>query len=132
MLADSVAAIERCRAAANDRERAHAAAARAWLEGDFARSVRLYGDILLDHPRDLLALQTAHIGDFLLGAVADAARPGGPGAAALERRTSPATATCWACTPSAWRRRTSTTGPRRPGARALELDRARPLERCTP
>jgi tetratricopeptide (TPR) repeat protein len=68
LLADSVAALERLAPRANDRERAHAAAARAWLDGDFARSVRLYGDILLDHPRDLLALQVAHIGDFLLGA----------------------------------------------------------------
>ncbi len=66
MLADGLAAIDRSRTA-NDRERAHAAAGRAWLEGDFHRAVALYGDILLDHPRDLLALQTAHVGDFLLG-----------------------------------------------------------------
>jgi tetratricopeptide (TPR) repeat protein len=67
MLAESLAAQERLAGRANDRERAHTAAARAWLAGDFAGSVRLYGDILLDHPRDLLALQIAHIGDFLLG-----------------------------------------------------------------
>jgi tetratricopeptide (TPR) repeat protein len=67
MLADSLAAIERCGAAANDRERGHAAAARAWLAGDFARSVRLYGEVLNRYPRDLIALQTAHVGDFLLG-----------------------------------------------------------------
>ena len=66
MLADSLAAIDRSRGA-NARERAHAAAGRAWLEGDFRRAVDLYGDILLDHPRDLIALQAAHIGDFLLG-----------------------------------------------------------------
>ena len=47
---------------------AHIAAARKWLEGDFERSVRAYGDILLDYPRDLLALQVAHVGDFFLGA----------------------------------------------------------------
>jgi tetratricopeptide (TPR) repeat protein len=52
---------------ANSRERAHAAAAAAWLEGDFARTNRLYGEILHDHPRDLLALQAAHITNFLLG-----------------------------------------------------------------
>jgi tetratricopeptide (TPR) repeat protein len=68
MLADSLAALDRLSGRANARERAHAAAARAWLDGDFARSIRLYGDILLDHPRDLLALQVAHVGDFLLGA----------------------------------------------------------------
>jgi tetratricopeptide (TPR) repeat protein len=66
MLADSLAAIDRSRGA-NARERAHAAAGRAWLEGDFRRAVELYGDILLDHPRDLVALQAAHIVDFLLG-----------------------------------------------------------------
>jgi tetratricopeptide (TPR) repeat protein len=67
MLADSVAALERLEARANSRERGHTRAARAWLDGDFARSVRLYGDVLLEHPRDLLALQLAHVGDFLLG-----------------------------------------------------------------
>jgi hypothetical protein len=44
-----------------------AAAARAWLEGDFDWAVRLYGDIVVEYPRDLLALQTAHVGDFFLG-----------------------------------------------------------------
>jgi tetratricopeptide (TPR) repeat protein len=67
MLRDSVEAIERLGSGATDRERAHAAAGRAWLEGDFARSVRLYGEIALEHPLDLLALQTAHVGDFYLG-----------------------------------------------------------------
>jgi len=67
MLADAVAAVERLGTRANERERAHAAAARVWLEGDFSRSIELYGKILLDHPRDLLALWIAHVGDFLLG-----------------------------------------------------------------
>jgi tetratricopeptide (TPR) repeat protein len=67
MLADSLAAIERCRGSANPRELAHAAAARAWLAGDFTGAVRLYGEVLQAYPRDLLALQTAHVGDFLLG-----------------------------------------------------------------
>ena len=52
---------------ANDRERGHIVAARAWLDGDFASAIRLYGDLLRDYPRDTLALQVAHIGDFLLG-----------------------------------------------------------------
>ena len=51
----------------NERERGHVAACRAWLEGDWRRGVRLWGDVLLDHPRDTLALQLAHIGDFFLG-----------------------------------------------------------------
>jgi tetratricopeptide (TPR) repeat protein len=67
MLQESVEAIEALGRRANDRERAHAAAARAWLQGDFAGSIRRYGDILLDHPHDLLALQVAHVGDFFLG-----------------------------------------------------------------
>ena len=67
MLRSSIEAVEAVGRRANERERAHAAAARKWLNGDFAGSIRAYGDILLDHPRDLLALQVAHVGDFLLG-----------------------------------------------------------------
>jgi tetratricopeptide (TPR) repeat protein len=67
MLEESVTAIESLGAQANERERLHAAAARAWLAGDFYRSNRLYGDIVVQYPRDLLALQTAHTSDFLLG-----------------------------------------------------------------
>ena len=52
---------------ANERERRHFAAARAWFDGDFHRSSELYGKIVLDHPTDLLALQVAHITDFALG-----------------------------------------------------------------
>ena len=68
LLAESIEAVERSGRRANERERAHAAAARAWLQGDFAGSIRQYGDILLDYPQDLLALQVAHVGDFFLGA----------------------------------------------------------------
>jgi len=67
LLADSVNAIEAQGTQANERERMHAAAGRAWLEGDFERSLRGYGDIVVAYPRDLVALQTAHIADFLLG-----------------------------------------------------------------
>jgi tetratricopeptide (TPR) repeat protein len=67
LLKESVEAIEALGHRANDRERRHAAAARAWLDGDALKSVRLYGDIAVDYPRDLLALQTAHVGDFFLG-----------------------------------------------------------------
>jgi tetratricopeptide (TPR) repeat protein len=68
MLAESTEAIEALGRRATDRERAHAAAARTWLQGDFAGAIQRYGDILLDHPHDLLALQIAHVGDFFLGA----------------------------------------------------------------
>jgi hypothetical protein len=67
MLRASVLAAEALHDTANDRERGHIAAARAWLDGDFAKSVDSYGDILKDYPRDIMALQVAHIGDFLLG-----------------------------------------------------------------
>jgi tetratricopeptide (TPR) repeat protein len=67
MLEESVTAVEALGGRANERERMHAAAARAWLEGDFARSLQLYGDIVVEYPRDLLAVQIAHVGDFFLG-----------------------------------------------------------------
>ena len=66
-LEESVRAGEALWDDANDRERGHIAAARAWLDGDLATAIRLYGDILHDYPRDTLAIQVAHIGDFLLG-----------------------------------------------------------------
>jgi len=52
---------------ANARERAHLAAAQAWKDGHFDRAVALYGDIVIEHPRDLVAIQTAHVIDFYLG-----------------------------------------------------------------
>jgi tetratricopeptide (TPR) repeat protein len=68
LLTQSVEAVEALGRRANYRERAHAAAARTWLQGDFAAAIRRYGDILLEYPHDLLALQIAHVGDFFLGA----------------------------------------------------------------
>jgi hypothetical protein len=52
---------------ANDRERAHLAAARAWCEGDFAAAHQRYAAITRAWPRDLFALQVAHQMDFFLG-----------------------------------------------------------------
>jgi tetratricopeptide (TPR) repeat protein len=66
-IAASLGAAELHLAHATDRERAHTAAARAWLAGDFAESMRLYGEIAADYPRDLFALQVAHLCDFFLG-----------------------------------------------------------------
>jgi tetratricopeptide (TPR) repeat protein len=51
----------------NERERRHLEAAETWLQGDFHRAADLYGKITLDYPRDLLALQVAHVSDFYLG-----------------------------------------------------------------
>jgi hypothetical protein len=67
VLRDSIQVVEALGRRANDRERAHIAAARRWLGGDFTGAVQAYGDILLDFPRDLFALQVAHVGDFFLG-----------------------------------------------------------------
>jgi len=67
LLSESIEAVESLGKRANDRERAHAAAARRWLQADFAGAVCAYGDIVVDYPRDLFALQLAHVGDFFLG-----------------------------------------------------------------
>jgi tetratricopeptide (TPR) repeat protein len=51
-------------ATANDRERAHARAIRAWLAGEIEASRAAFDAILEDHPRDLMALMFAHQADF--------------------------------------------------------------------
>lgn len=52
---------------ATPRERGHMAAIEAWLDGQFHRAIELYGKVLLDEPRDAVALQVAHLCDFLTG-----------------------------------------------------------------
>jgi tetratricopeptide (TPR) repeat protein len=52
---------------ANDRERAHVAAVRLWVDGDIAGATEAWGRIALDHPRDILAIQMAQQGDFFQG-----------------------------------------------------------------
>ena len=52
---------------ANERERGHIAAIKAWLDGDFHGASERYGRVLFEHPRDLVALQFGHQCDFLLG-----------------------------------------------------------------
>jgi len=63
----SAAALERVGDRATARERAHVAAATAWAQGRFERAAQLYGAIAVEHPRDLLAIQAAHVTDFNLG-----------------------------------------------------------------
>ena len=63
----SVSAIETKCTDENDPARRHASAARAWLDGDQALAVERYGAILIDWPRDILALAVAHALDFRLG-----------------------------------------------------------------
>ncbi|RST48995.1 tetratricopeptide repeat protein [Variovorax sp. MHTC-1] len=52
---------------ANEREQSLIAALGAWSSGDALRANRLLGRHLIDHPRDLFALQLAHLGDLFLG-----------------------------------------------------------------
>ena len=66
-LAASVAAIEAACPDTDDPARRHAAAARAWLEGDPALAAERYGAIVIDWPHDILALVVAHALDFRLG-----------------------------------------------------------------
>ena len=51
----------------NEREKAHFSAIEAWHNGQYQRYTEILESILVDHPRDILALQTAHLGDFYLG-----------------------------------------------------------------
>jgi tetratricopeptide (TPR) repeat protein len=67
----SVEAAEALAGAANDRERGHIAALRAWIEGDFHGAVQHWEDVLTRYPFDLLALQLAHLTAVLLGDVVD-------------------------------------------------------------
>ena len=68
-LARSVLAAEAliARGQGTARERAHVWAARAWLDGDFERAAARYNRIVVDYPRDVLALQLGHLGNFYLG-----------------------------------------------------------------
>ena len=49
------------------RERSLLAALQPWAEGDMGRANRLLDRHLIDHPRDLFALQLTHMGDLVLG-----------------------------------------------------------------
>jgi tetratricopeptide (TPR) repeat protein len=66
-LAASIAAIETACPDASDPARRHAEAARAWLESAPALAVERYSAIIVDWPRDILALAVAHALDFHLG-----------------------------------------------------------------
>src|SRR5262249_25576172 len=66
-LAGSVAAIEAACPDSDDPAWRHAAAARAWLDGNPLLAAERYGAIVIDRPRDILALAVAHALDFRLG-----------------------------------------------------------------
>jgi tetratricopeptide (TPR) repeat protein len=51
----------------NDRDRAHLEAAQDWAEGRYHRGTVRYGRIAQDYPRDVAAVQFAHVCCFFLG-----------------------------------------------------------------
>ena len=66
-LAEAIAGIDALGTSATRRERAHANAARAWLAGAQGRSAAIYGSIVDEYPRDLVALFVAQTLDFHAG-----------------------------------------------------------------
>jgi len=69
ILLKSVEAAEALWSQANERERDHIQAVRAWVDGDFHGAVQHWEAALTRHPLDLLALQMVHLSDVLLGDV---------------------------------------------------------------
>jgi len=69
--AQSLATAERL--AANPRERAHMAALAKWIAGDVPGATRAWGEILHDHPRDILAFRLHHFASFWAGRAGDMA-----------------------------------------------------------
>ena len=63
----SLAAAAASRRRPNERERSLQAALTPWAEGDMPAANRLLDRHLIDHPRDLLALQLTHMQDLVLG-----------------------------------------------------------------
>jgi hypothetical protein len=66
-LVDSITAVEAMCPEDYPQACRHASAARAWLDGDQALAIERYGAIVIDFPRDSLALAVAHALDFRLG-----------------------------------------------------------------
>ena len=69
---DMVAALgeaEKRIAKANDREKGHFAAVKAWVQGDFYSAVQHWEKVLSQYPLDLFALELVHYTDVLLGDV---------------------------------------------------------------
>lgn len=66
-MVDALTTAEGMASRANDRERGHMAAVRSWVEGDFTGACEHWDRVLIEYPRDLLALQLAHLSDVLLG-----------------------------------------------------------------
>ncbi len=70
LLPDAKAALEEGREhakGASTREQKHVAALEAWIDGRLHDACGAWEDILIDEPRDALAMLAAHQGDFFLG-----------------------------------------------------------------
>lgn len=64
---ESVHAAEALRGRANDRERMLVAACRTLLDGDWAAAGVAFDRVLVEYPRDVIALQVGHLFDFARG-----------------------------------------------------------------
>jgi len=63
----ALAQAERLETGASERERMHVAALAAWRKGDNERANRIWDDILIAHPHDLLAMRLQHFNLFWAG-----------------------------------------------------------------
>jgi len=63
----SVASAEALLSGANERERGLAGAARRLVDGDWDGACAAFDRVLVDHPRDAFAIQSAHLMDFFRG-----------------------------------------------------------------
>jgi tetratricopeptide (TPR) repeat protein len=54
-------------AGASAREKLHFSALEAWIAGDLERALKVWEQILAEHPRDVLAFRLAHFNNFWLG-----------------------------------------------------------------
>ncbi len=67
---DALARAESLAGTGTPRERKHVEALAAWCAGDIRQTNRIWDDILIDHPHDILALRLAHTMHFFLGDLA--------------------------------------------------------------
>ena len=65
--AKALANADACYSSATPRERMHIEALRVWIAGDLLACLELWEAILIEHPRDLLAIKLAHFIHFYLG-----------------------------------------------------------------
>jgi tetratricopeptide (TPR) repeat protein len=69
----AAASAARLTAHATPRERRHAAALAAWVDGELEQAIAIWEAILAEHPHDVLAIRLSHFVNFWLGRAADMA-----------------------------------------------------------